>query len=242
MLKCYEKVYFEFLDRNKDKIYYKNMNDDSFIFYFCNLLYAFSFKGGIMLKKTKPKYMQIIDAAVVVIAENGYHQAQVSKIAKQAGVADGTIYLYFKSKEDILISLFEEKMGLFIGKIEEMIEGKSTSREKLLVLVETHLSLFSEDHHLAIVTQLELRQSNKALRLRINDVLKGYLQVIDKILIEGKETGEFSQDLDVRLARQMIFGTIDETVTSWVMNEEKYKLKALAPKIHHMLINGFGSR
>ncbi|NRD76054.1 TetR/AcrR family transcriptional regulator [Bacillus sp. BRMEA1] len=194
------------------------------------------------MKKSKPKYMQIIDAAVIVIAENGYHQAQVSKIAKQAGVADGTIYLYFKNKEDILISLFEEKMGSFVEKIEEMIEGKETSTEKLLVLIETHLSLLSEDHHLAIVTQLELRQSNKELRLKINDILKGYLHVIDKILIEGKETGEFSSDLDVRLARQMIFGTIDEAITSWVMNEEKYNLNALAPQIHRMLINGFGSR
>ncbi|NQD53191.1 fatty acid metabolism transcriptional regulator FadR, partial [Bacillus altitudinis] len=65
------------------------------------------------MKQKRPKYMQIIDAAVVVIAENGYHQSQVSKIAKQAGVADGTIYLYFKNKEDILISLFKEKMGQF---------------------------------------------------------------------------------------------------------------------------------
>ncbi len=62
------------------------------------------------LNQKRPKYMQIIDAAVEVIAENGYHQSQVSKIAKQAGVADGTIYLYFKNKEDILISLFKEKM------------------------------------------------------------------------------------------------------------------------------------
>lgn len=194
------------------------------------------------MKKNKPKYMQIIDAAVIAIAENGYHQAQVSKIAKQAGVADGTIYLYFKNKEDILISLFEEKMGYFVEKIEEVIAGKQTAAEKLLVMIETHFSLLSQDHHLAIVTQLELRQSNKELRLRINDVLKGYLQVIDKVLIEGKETGEFSSDLNVRLARQMIFGTIDEAVTSWVMNEEKYDLNALAPAVHRLLINGCGGR
>ncbi|MBL4951187.1 TetR/AcrR family transcriptional regulator [Neobacillus sp. OS1-32] len=192
------------------------------------------------MKKTKPKYMQIIDAAVVAIAENGYHQAQVSKIAKQAGVADGTIYLYFKNKEDILISLFEEKMGTFIEKIEQMIAGKKTATEKLLKMIETHFELLSADHHLAIVTQLELRQSNKDLRLKINDVLKGYLKVIDKILIEGKENGEFSNNLDIRLARQMVFGTIDETVTTWVMNEEKYDLKALASPIHNMFINGFG--
>ncbi|MDR4948799.1 TetR/AcrR family transcriptional regulator [Neobacillus cucumis] len=194
------------------------------------------------MKKNKPKYMQIIDAAVVVIAENGYHQAQVSKIAKQAGVADGTIYLYFKNKEDILISLFEEKMGEFVEKIEEKIAGKVTAGEKLLMMIETHFQLLSQDHHMAIVTQLELRQSNKDLRLRINEVLRGYLKVIDKIIIEGKETGEFSSDLDVRLARQMIFGTIDETVTSWVMNEEKYDLMSLASPVHKLLINGCGKR
>jgi TetR/AcrR family fatty acid metabolism transcriptional regulator len=193
------------------------------------------------LKKNKPKYMQIIDAAVIAIAENGYHQAQVSKIAKQAGVADGTIYLYFKNKEDILISLFEEKMGNFIEKLNEMIAGNGTAAEKLLRVIESHFNLLSDDHHLAIVTQLELRQSNKDLRLKINDILKGYLQVIDNILLEGIETGEFSKDLDVRLARQMIFGTIDETVTTWVMNEEKYDLAALAIPVQRLLIKGCGN-
>ncbi|OCA91327.1 TetR family transcriptional regulator [Bacillus sp. FJAT-27225] len=190
------------------------------------------------MKKNKPKYMQIIDAAVVVIAEHGYHQAQVSKIAKQAGVADGTIYLYFKNKEDILISLFEEKMGTYIEKIEAMMAGKGTAAEKLLLLVSSHFKMLSEDHHLAIVTQLELRQSNKELRLRINEVLKGYLKLIDKILNEGKANQEFSDGLDVRLARQMIFGTIDETVTSWVMNEQKYDLNALSGPVHGLLMNG----
>lgn len=191
-----------------------------------------------MLKKDKPKYKQILDGAVKVIAENGYHQSQVSKIAKEAGVADGTIYLYFKNKEDILISVFEEKMGLFIEKIDAMIAGKETAAEKLLVMIENHFSILSEDPHLAIVTQLELRQSNKDLRLIINQVLKEYLHLIDQIILHGIEQGEFNQELDVRLARQMIFGTMDETVTSWVMNEQKYDLVALAPSVHHLLLNG----
>ena len=74
------------------------------------------------MKRDKPKYKQIIDAAVIVIAENGYHQAQVSKIAKEAGVADGTIYLYFKNKEDILISVFREKMGIFVENLRRDIK------------------------------------------------------------------------------------------------------------------------
>jgi TetR/AcrR family fatty acid metabolism transcriptional regulator len=200
-------------------------------------------EGESTLKKNRPKYKQIIDAAVVVIAEHGYHNAQVSKIAKQAGVADGTIYLYFKNKEDILISLFQEKMGQFIEKIEEEIAGETTAGEKLYMLIEKHFLLLGEDRELAAVTQLELRQSNKDLRLKINEVLKGYLHVLDSILQTGIETGEFASDLDVRLARQMIFGTIDETVTTWVMNEHKYDLISLAPKVHQLLLTGCnGSR
>jgi TetR/AcrR family transcriptional regulator, fatty acid metabolism regulator protein len=191
------------------------------------------------LKEKKPKYIQIINAAVIVIAENGYHQAQVSKIAKQAGVADGTIYLYFKNKEDILVSLFQEKMGMFIEKIEEEIKLKRSAAEKLYTLIEKHFSLLAEDRHLAIVTQLELRQSNKELRLRINEVLKGYLNIVDKIILSGQETGEFRENLDLRLTRQMIFGTIDETVTTWVMNDQKYNLLKQAKQVHELFIYGF---
>ena len=93
------------------------------------------------------------------------------------------------------------------------------------MMVETPFQTLSDDHHLAIVTQLELRQSNKDFRLRINDVLKGYLQLIDNILIRrNRNMGNFQANSMFRLARQMIFGTIDETVTTWVMNEEKYDL------------------
>lgn len=195
-----------------------------------------------MRQNNKPKYKQIIDAAVVVIAENGYHQAQVSKIAKQARVADGTIYLYFKNKEDILVSLFQQKMGSFIEKIEEEILNKRTAKEKLFLLIEQHFTLLAADHKLAIVTQLELRQSGKQLKYRINEVLKGYLNIVDHIISFGKETGEFDQHLNSRLARQMIFGTIDETVTTWVMNEQKYHLVELAKDVHELLILGCGSR
>lgn len=194
------------------------------------------------MKSSKPKYKQIIDAAVIVIAQNGYHQAQVSKIARQAGVADGTIYLYFKNKEDILISLFHEKMGYFVDQIEEGIMGKTSASEKLLFLIQKHFQILSEDVNLAIVTQLELRQTNKELRLRINDVLKGYLNLVDRILMEGIESGEFLSNLNIKLARNMIFGTMDETATTWVMNDQKFVLIDLAPELHQLLTRGFHIR
>lgn len=194
------------------------------------------------IEAKRPKYMQIIDAAVEVIAENGYHQSQVSKIAKQAGVADGTIYLYFKNKEDILISLFKEKMGQFIERMEEDIKEKTTAKEKLALVISKHFSLLADDHNLAIVTQLELRQSNLELRQKINEILKGYLNILDSILMEGIQSGELKEGLDVRLARQMIFGTIDETVTTWVMNDQKYDLAALSDSVLELLVSGIHNK
>ncbi|TWI57028.1 TetR/AcrR family transcriptional regulator [Halalkalibacter nanhaiisediminis] len=192
-----------------------------------------------MGKKKGPKYNQIIEAAVTIIAKHGYHQAQVSKIAKEAGVADGTIYLYFKNKEDILTSLFEEKMGSFVGKIRDRITDDLSIEEKLLVLISMHFEQLQADKQLAIVTQLELRQSNTDLRLKINEILKGYLTLIDELLTEGKEKQFFKPNLDNRLARQMIFGTVDEIVTNWVMKDCKYDLLALAKPVHQMILSGF---
>ncbi|WP_301107606.1 TetR/AcrR family transcriptional regulator [Sporosarcina sp.] len=191
------------------------------------------------MKRTKPKYKQIVDAAVIVIAENGYHQAQVSKIAKEAGVADGTIYLYFKNKEDILISVFREKMTIFVENVKEILTKDLSTSEKLGKVVENHFRVLQDDPHLAIVTQLELRQSNKDLRFQINNVLKEYLILLDNLLDTGVKNEEFAVDLDLRLARQMLFGTMDETITSWVMNEQKYDLVSLAPKVSKMLLHGF---
>lgn len=190
------------------------------------------------MKRDKPKYKQIVDAAVVVIAENGYHQAQVSKIAKEAGVADGTIYLYFKNKEDILVSVFREKMSIFVNNLRGILEKDIDTSEMLFKMIDNHFKVLHEDRHLAIVTQLELRQSGKELRLRINEVLKEYLDLLDDILRNGIENGTFESSLDIRLARQMVFGTIDETITSWVMNEQKYDLMKLSPKVHALIMNG----
>ncbi|HET7628261.1 MAG TPA: TetR/AcrR family transcriptional regulator [Bacillales bacterium] len=191
-----------------------------------------------MTKRNQPKYGKIIDAAVVVIAEHGFERAQISKIAKQAGVADGTIYLYFKNKEDLLLSLFREKMGQFIESIENEIAGKTRVRDRLFTLIDMHFRQLAADYSLAIVTQLELRQSNKGLRAKIGEVLKRYLKLIDDILVEGMDQGVFDADLDVRLARQMIFGTLDETVTNWVLNEGKYDLAALSADVNRLLIRG----
>lgn len=190
------------------------------------------------MKSDRPKYKQIIEAAVEVIAENGFHASQVSKIAKKANVADGTIYLYFKNKEDILISVFKEKMGSFVSITRGAIQEQSSASEKLQTFIHMHYYQLASNPDLAIVTQLELRQSKTELRIEINNILKDYLQIIDDILEQGIQDGEIRDDINPQTMRQMIFGTLDETVTTWVMKLQKYSLTNETNEIHQLLTKG----
>lgn len=196
----------------------------------------------IILKRDKPKYKQIIEAAIIVIAENGYHHAQVSKIAKQAGVADGTIYLYFQNKEDILISVFSEKMAIFVDTLQDIIKEEDSASKRIFRLIENHFQMLSTNRHFATVTQIEIRQSSGELRAKINPILKEYLMLFDRILNEGVASCELAGSLDVRLARQMLFGMIDGISTTWVMNEFRYDLVEQASKVHQMLMHGIQAK
>lgn len=195
-----------------------------------------------MAKRTGEKYEAILDAAVKVIAENGYHQAQVSRIAKEAKVADGTIYLYFNNKEDVLISLFSEKMGKFIDDVTEQLAQYNSPSEQLYHLIRLHFENLEQDPQLAIVTQIELRQSNPTIRQELGTILKKYFALIDSVIQFGMETGLFRADLDIRVARKMIFGTLDETASSWIMNDRKYRLVDQIDPIHQLFVGGMGKR
>jgi TetR/AcrR family fatty acid metabolism transcriptional regulator len=155
-------------------------------------------------------------------------------------VPDGTIYLYFENKDDVLISLFNEKMGAFITRVEEELSQIDSPVDQLYKLIQLHFEHLERDRQLAIVTQIELRQSNREVRKGIGEILKRYLDVIDRIVKKGIEAGVFRSDLDVRITRKMIFGTIDETVTSWIMKDHKYSLVSQVDEIHRLFICGMG--
>ncbi|BFH66848.1 MAG: TetR/AcrR family transcriptional regulator [Paenibacillus dendritiformis] len=177
-----------------------------------------------MASQKKEKYSQILEAAVKVFAEHGFHRSQVSRIAKTAGVADGTIYLYFKRKEDILISLFREKLGELIGKFHASLEETTGAKEALRKVCEIHFTELGNNPDLAFVTQIELRQSSLELRKEIGKIIKPYIVLIEKIIVQGIEEKVFRADLDVKLTRLLIFGSMDEVVTSWLISGQKYSL------------------
>ncbi|AHD05364.1 TetR/AcrR family transcriptional regulator [Paenibacillus larvae] len=177
-----------------------------------------------MTSKKREKYQLILDAALKVFAEHGFHRSQVSKIAKAAGVADGTIYLYFKRKEDILISLFREKLGELVSKFNQSIETSTDMKQALYHICRIHYTELEQDVDLAFVTQIELRQSSLELRREIGKAVKPYIVLIEQLLLKGIEEEVFRPDLDVKLTRSLIFGAMDEVVTSWLVSGRKYSL------------------
>ncbi len=194
-----------------------------------------------MKKKKNPKYERIIEAAISVIAQHGYHRAQVAKIAKEAGVADGTIYLYFKSKEELLLSLFAEKIDQLLLEIRHRLMKENDFQQKFLSFIAITFHYYEKQPSLAVVTQLELRQANRPLRKKLNAIIKSYFLLIDELIAEGKARGYFKETVDYRLARQMVFGTLDEVITNWVMNDFKFDLASLAPSVYEVIIGGLGT-
>lgn len=191
-----------------------------------------------MTSRKMEKYEMILDAALNVIAEHGFHGSQVSRIAKEAGVADGTIYLYFKNKEDILISLFQERLGNLVSLFNNSIRETNTADEALRRVCEIHFTELERNVNLAYVTQIELRQSSLELRKAIGLTVKPYITLIEHILETGVQEGIFRADLDIKLTRLLIFGAMDEVVTSWLISGRKYSLSAQVDKTVEFFLRG----
>jgi TetR/AcrR family transcriptional regulator, fatty acid metabolism regulator protein len=191
-----------------------------------------------MASRKQEKYVQILDAAQKVMAENGFHGSQVSKIAKEAGVADGTIYLYFKNKEDILISLFRDRLGDLVEMFNQSIRETNSADEALRQICEIHFTQLEQNVDLAYVTQIELRQSSLELRKAIGLAVKPYIELIEHILEQGMKEKTFRADLDIKLTRLLVFGAMDEVVTSWLISGRKYSLSAQVDKTVDFFLRG----
>ncbi|EHQ90257.1 TetR/AcrR family transcriptional regulator [Desulfosporosinus youngiae] len=191
-----------------------------------------------MSKPREEKYHAILDAATEAFALYGYFTCQVSKIAKLAGVADGTIYLYFKNKEDILVSLFSDRMGKFIQEILHSVVQYQTTQEKLLCIIRTHFRYLQENRSLAIVTQIELRQSDPKIREAISGPLRDYFHLIEQVLAEGIEREEIVL-ADVKVGRQMFFGTLDAVISDWVSSKKPRPLEGIEDLVFDLMRGAF---
>ena len=184
------------------------------------------------------KHQQIIEAAVRVFARNGYYNSRVSDIAREAGVASGTIYLYFKTKEEILVSLFREKMAAWVAYVREAIADESDPVAKIRRLVALHFSVLEKDPALAEVVQVELRQGHKFFRGASAHEVSAYFELIGSVLEEGQAAGVFRDDVPVKVATKVLFGAMDQMATSWVLGKRKYRLTEAAEAVATVFLRG----
>ncbi len=184
------------------------------------------------------KRQRILRGAVDVFAEHGYFNAKVAQIAKAAGVADGTIYLYFSGKEELLITIFREHTRSYLAALELRMDGITAAEDRLRTAVRHHLETLGRDRALAVVSQVELRHSLKFLSLFSQQEVADYLNVIRKIVEHGQESGAFRRNVHPQLAAKAIFGVIDEMVTSWMLSEKDYDLAAQSEQVADLILTG----
>jgi len=184
------------------------------------------------------KRQRILRAATDVFAQNGYFNAKVSEIAKSAGVADGTIYLYFDGKEDLLVNIFREHTRGYLQSLERDLAQARRADERVRVTIRHHLETLGRDRPLAIVAQVELRHSLKFMALLSHQEVADYLNILRKVVEQGQNDGVFRRTLNPQLVAKSIFGILDEMVTSWVLSEKEYELAAQAEPVADFVLNG----
>jgi TetR/AcrR family fatty acid metabolism transcriptional regulator len=184
------------------------------------------------------KPQQIIDAAIRVFARTGYYNSRVSEIAREAGIASGTIYLYFKTKDEILVTLFREKMAEWVASVRREIAGQADPLAKLRRLVALHFTVLEQNPALAEVVQVELRQGHKFFRGASAHEVSAYFDLIGAVLHEGIAAGLIRRDLPVKVATKMLFGAMDQMATSWVLGKRAYRLSETAEAVASIFLKG----
>jgi TetR/AcrR family fatty acid metabolism transcriptional regulator len=188
------------------------------------------------------KYNQILEAAVRVFARQGFYQSTIAQIAKEAGVADGTIYLYFKNKDDILVQFFSYRTKQVFESFREEVDRAETSADKLRNLVRRHLTEFQRDRDGAVVYQVETHQSSRLAEDQIREMSQMYRDLISEIVEQGQQEGTIRKDLYVGLVKRFIIGAVDEVINTWLHSNGEYDLVSMADPLVELFMTGIGQR
>ncbi len=180
----------------------------------------------------------ILRAAAKVFAVNGYFNSKVSDIAGEAGIADGTVYLYFKSKDEILHSIFDRAMTEFIAEGRKEIAEITDPARRLTRIAELHLSRLGADRDMAVVFQVELRGSTKFMQEFSAAGFSEYLDIIRSTITEGQKLGVFRDDVKPIVASKILYGALDEMVTNWVLSVKDYPLAPMAGEVMKIFLQG----
>lgn len=192
-------------------------------------------------ERTNGKYEAILRAAIKVFARGGFFNSKVADVASEAGVADGTVYLYFKNKDDILVSIFNHFMDLALAKGRASLAEVDDPREKFRRIVYGHLESLGRDRDLAVVFQVELRSSSKFMEQFSATKVTEYLELIRGVIEEGQRKGIFRKSLNAQIVSKILFGALDEMVTNWVLSKKRYNLISTAEEVINIFVGGLAT-
>lgn len=186
---------------------------------------------------------RILKAAIEVFAKNGFYATRVSEIAKAAGVADGTIYLYFKNKDDVLITIFENGLHQLLSILREVAESDETFEKRIRRIIELQLGLLEEQRDLAEVITVNLRQSSRLLKQYAAPLFMQYIEVIAGVIREGQEQGAFRKDLNARVVARSLFGALDAILLTWALGDgDPAALRKAATHCASLFLEGLRQR
>jgi TetR/AcrR family fatty acid metabolism transcriptional regulator len=185
------------------------------------------------------KRERILRAAVRVFARSGFYAARVSEVAKAAGVADGTIYLYFQSKDELLVSLFEDRVERLLAYLREELPKLGGAPVKLRRIIELQLGLLEGERDLAEVITIILRQSTKLMKEYAAPKFTAYLDAIARVVAEGQEAGDFRPDVSPHLVARATFGALDGIALTWALGRaEQGALRKAASQLADIFLRG----
>ena len=214
------------------------MNEHSFI-----ITYRHTLLQGVEIEKNNKnnKYHLILEAAVKVFARQGFYQSTVAQIAKEAGVADGTIYLYFKNKDDILVQFFSYRTRQVFERFRSEVNKAENSLDKLRNLVRRHLTEFQRDRDMAVVYQVETHQNSRLAESQIREMSVMYQELVSEIVELGQQEGNIRKDVYVGLVKRFILGAVDEVINTWLHSEKEYDLVSMADPLVDLFVRGIGA-
>jgi TetR/AcrR family transcriptional regulator, fatty acid metabolism regulator protein len=189
------------------------------------------------MNKNNDKHKIILDSAGSVFAAHGFHKATISQIAAKAGVADGTLYRYFKNKDDILYQYITYKTDVVFTKMRTAVSKGSNAEDKLRRLIRCHLEEFQVDKNMAVIFQSETKYM-RDIQSQIKDISKMYLDLLSDIIEQGQNEGIMRQDLFVGLVKRYILGAVEGVISTWVSAGGRYDLVAMADPLVDLYMTG----
>lgn len=179
----------------------------------------------------------IIQAAIEIFSAKGFNNSNISDISRKVQIADSTIYEYFKSKEDILLSIPEDGMKEYLRSLERHLTGIKGADNKLRKLI-WHIFSFYQNNkdYMAILTR-DLRVNPRFYESYAYELIKKYSQIIIDIIEEGKKENLFRRDIDSKVLRSMITGGMDHLILPLFFRNRPYQLMDKMEAFYDILIN-----